>query len=80
MRRDPSDGSTVAAVGVAAIGVACCAGPPAIAAVLGGLTVAALFGIAGGILATASVVAALLFLVRARRRRACPAPTERATP
>jgi hypothetical protein len=77
VRRDSSDTTTVAAVALAVIGVACCAGLPAIAAVLGGITVAAVLGVAGGILAVAGLVAAVVFVVRLRRRRACTPPDER---
>lgn len=79
MRRDSSDGVTVAAMAFAVIGVACGAGLPAIAAVVGGVTLAAVLGVDGGILASCALVAAVVFVVRAPRRRACPPQTKRAT-
>jgi hypothetical protein len=80
VRRDRADGVTVAAAVGAVIGVACCAGLPAIAAVLGGLTVAAVLGLAGGIPAVCAFVAAIVLVARARRRRACSRPRERTIP
>jgi hypothetical protein len=77
VRRDSSDNITVAAVAVTVIGVACCAGLPAIAAVIGGLTLAAVLGVAGGLLAAGALVATVVFVVRARRRRSCTPPDER---
>jgi len=47
--------------------------------VLGGITVAAVLGVAGGILAVAALVAAVAFVIRLRRRRACPPPDGRPT-
>jgi hypothetical protein len=76
VHRDSSDNVPFAAVAVAVVAVACCAGLPAIAAVIGGLTLGALLGFAGGLLAVCAVVAAVVFAVRARGRRAC-APQER---
>lgn len=51
--------------------VVCCAGLPALAAATGGLTFAALMGIAGGVVAALAVGAGAVLFVRARRRRAC---------
>jgi hypothetical protein len=77
VRRDSTDTTTLAAAGVAVIAVVCCAGLPAIAAVLGGITLAAVLGVAGGILAVTGLVAAVVFTIRVRRRRACAPPDER---
>jgi hypothetical protein len=62
---------TFVTAAIAVVGIACCAGLPVIAAVLGGVTLAAVLGVAGGLLAVAALVAAALFALRARRRRAC---------
>lgn len=56
-------------VAAGAFGVICCAGLPAIAGVLGGITVAAALGVAGGVLAVVVAVSASVLLVRVRRRR-----------
>jgi hypothetical protein len=77
VRRDTSDTTSLAALTVAVIGTACCAGLPAIVAVLGGLTAAAVLGVAGGLIAARALVAIAVFAVRARRRRACAPPDER---
>ena len=62
------------ALGVAAgaLAVICCAGLPAIGALLGGITIAAVIGVAGGVLALAALCGGAIVLVRARRRRSCP--------
>jgi hypothetical protein len=59
--------SRIAVLGAGAVAVTCCAGLPAIAAALGGATVAALIGVAGG-LVTAVTVGVALLLARSRRR------------
>jgi hypothetical protein len=58
----------------AALAVICCAGLPALGALLGSITLVALLGVAGGVLALAVGAA----LVRARRRgsRAPPPRSE----
>jgi hypothetical protein len=58
----------VAAVG--AVAVVCCAGGPAIRAVVGGLTAGAVVGIGAGVVAAATVVA--LVILRPRGRRSGP--------
>ena len=63
------------ALGVASgvFAVVCCAGLPAIGGLLGGITIAGVIGIGGGVLALAALlgVAALAMRER-RRRRSCP--------
>jgi hypothetical protein len=54
--------------------VACCAGLPALAAIVGGLTVAALIGISSGALLAAAVAALAVLIWRGRRWRACEGP------
>ena len=58
----------LAALGVGALFVVCCAALPLAAGVLGGLAIGATFGVGAGALALA--VLATLVLLRARRRRA----------
>ena len=72
MRHDSSDTATFAAVGVAAAAVACCAGLPALAAVLGGLSLAAILDAGAGLLALAGLAGASALIVRARRAPRCP--------
>jgi hypothetical protein len=63
------------AVAAGAFAVVCCAGLPAIGAIVGGITVAAVVGFTGGGLVLAAVIGAAALLVRARRRRgSCPPP------
>ena len=76
MRRDRSHTGPLLGVAGALIAVACCAGLPLIATVLGGLTLAATIGVAGGALALAAALAGLLFLLRTRRRT-CAGPSRR---
>ena len=61
------------AVGVL-LAVACCAGLPAVGAIVGGLTVAAVIGISTGALLAAAVAALAVLIWRGRRRRACEGP------
>ncbi len=66
-------------VGVAAgaLAVVCCAGLPAIGALLGGITIAGVLGVAGGVLVIAAAVGGSALLMRARRRRnSCRPPTQ----
>jgi hypothetical protein len=63
-----SDPATAAlAIGPAAIAVACCAGLPAIAALLGGLTLGVVLGVGGPLLA--ALASALGAVVMQRRHR-----------
>jgi hypothetical protein len=77
VRGERSDRLPLLGAAGALIAVACCAGLPAIGAVLGGLTVAAVIGIAGGVLVAAATLAAGALLWQARRRRrVCDPPRE----
>jgi hypothetical protein len=63
------------ALGVAAgaFAVICCAGLPAIGALIGGVTIAGLLGVTGAVLALAALGGGAIVLLRARRRRrSCP--------
>jgi len=72
-KREPHAGSPVtsglAAFGVVAFAVLCCAGGPLLAAVAGGLAFGAVLGIGAG--AIALVVLATIAELQVRRRRAC---------
>jgi hypothetical protein len=58
-----------------AFAVVCCAGLPAIGALMGGITIAGLIGVGAGVLALAALLGAAALEARARRRRgACPPP------
>jgi len=75
-KRSPSDGAAktgLAAVGLGVFAVACCAGAPLIAGVLGGIALGGVLGIAAGVVAVIGLTA--LVIIRTRRRRACAAPT-----
>ena len=60
----------VIAVSAAAFAVFCCAGLPLVASLLGGLTLAGVLGVSGGVLIAAAAVATVVVLLRARHRRA----------
>jgi hypothetical protein len=74
--RDRAD-IPVLGVGAAVIAVICCAGLPAITALIGGITTAAILGVAGGVLALAAIATAAILMIRARRRRNSRATTSR---
>jgi hypothetical protein len=78
MRRAKDAGTLLAAVGVAVLAIACCAGLPVLAAVAG-LTIATILGVGGGLIGIIAVLSGMLLALRARRRRPCPPPTERPT-
>ena len=70
--REPRSGAGIEKAGLAALGlgalvVVCCAALPLVAGVLGGVAIGAYLGVGAGVLALA--VLAALVLVRARRRR-----------
>jgi hypothetical protein len=63
------------ALGVAAgaLAVLCCAGLPAIGALIGGITIAGVIGVAGGVFGLAALLGGGALAVPARRRRgSCP--------
>ena len=72
--RAPSDRTTLAAVGVAVLAVACCAGGPLLLALAGSLAVGALVGIAAAacLLVAACVVLYLRHRPRVKRPRTVP--------
>lgn len=61
----------LAAVGIAALMVSCCAAAPLLVVLAGSLTIGALAGVAAGVLALVALAGAVVFL---RRRRACETP------
>ena len=77
MRGDRLDSLPVIGAASALVAVACCAGLPLLGTLLGGLTLAAVLGVAGGIVLVIAVLAAALIVPRARRRRRYSPPSER---
>ena len=75
VRRAPRTGrfrlSGLASFALAVVAVICCAGLPATAAAVGGLTLAWVLGAGAAVIGITALGGALLF-VRSRRRRACP--------
>jgi len=65
----------LAALGIGAFAVVCCAGLPLVAGVLGGVALGSVLGVGAGALAV--IVVIVLVAARARRQRACA--TARAT-
>jgi len=74
MHRDRSYPFPLLGAAGALLAVACCAGLPALGAIVGGLTVAAVIGISTGALLAAAVVALAVLIWRGRRPRACEEP------
>lgn len=74
MRR-AADGPLIGIASVA-FAVVCCAGLPAIGALIGGISIVAVPGIAGGVVAftAAAAAAAAVLVLRVRRRRFRPPP------
>jgi hypothetical protein len=69
--RRTSDSATAAiAIGAAAVAIVCCAGLPAIAALIGGVTLGGILGLGlGAVLLGALTWTATATLLRGRRRR-----------
>ena len=65
----------LAALGIGAFAVVCCAGLPLVVGVLGGVALGSVLGVGAGALAV--IVVIVLVVARARRQRACA--TARAT-
>lgn len=59
----------LAALGIGAFAVVCCAGLPLVAGVLGGVALGSVLGVGAGALVV--IVVIVLVLARARRQRAC---------
>jgi hypothetical protein len=69
MRRAKDAGTLLAPIGVAALAIVCCAGLPSLAGLAGGLTLAAVLGLGGGLVVLIAALAVTMLTVRARRRR-----------
>ena len=76
MRRAKDTGTMLAPLAFGAVAIVCCAGLPALAGAFAGVTLAAILGVGGGLIALVTVVAATVLILRARRRRSCP-PAQR---
>jgi len=70
----------VVVVGAAAFAVFCCAGLPLVASLLGGLTLAGVLGVSGGVLIATAAVATVVVLLRARHRRASQSSSPASNP
>jgi len=79
MHRDRSYPFPLLGAAGALLAVACCADLPALGAIVGGVTVAAVIGTSTGALLAAAVVALVMIIWRGRLRRACEGP-KRDTP
>jgi hypothetical protein len=66
-----SDRVALRTAGISILAVACCAGLPLLAALAGGIGVAALLGIGSGALVLLAAVVVAVMIARARRRSAC---------
>jgi hypothetical protein len=71
MHRAGTEGPTVAVL-AALVGLVCCAGLPLIGALLGGIALAALLGVAGGMVVVAALTAIVVAVMRKRGRRIGP--------
>jgi hypothetical protein len=80
MRRAKDTGTLLAPVAVAAFAIVCCASLPVLAGVFAGLTLAAILGVGGGLIALIAVLTGIVLVLRARRRRSCPPTTQRPSP
>ncbi|MGH2715424.1 MAG: hypothetical protein ACRDM7_16335 [Thermoleophilaceae bacterium] len=70
--KDSAKQGGLAALGIAAFAVVCCAALPVLAAVAGSVAIGTVLGVGGGILA--AVVLVGLAVARTRRRRVCETP------
>ena len=68
--------SGLAGMALAVVAVVCCAGLPALAAVVGGLTLAWVLGAGAVVIGVTALGVALMVFVSSRRRRACAAPNQ----
>lgn len=77
MRPRAGAGVTATAVAAGAVAVACCAGLPAIVAIFGSVTLAAVLGLAGGLFAAIALAGGAILTIWARRRGSCRPTDER---
>jgi hypothetical protein len=78
MRGDRADSVPLRAATGALIALVCCAGLPLLATILGGLTLAAVLGVAGGGLLLAAVLLSIVLVVRTPHRD-CASTTRKAS-
>ena len=64
----------MAVVGVGGLALVCGAGLPLVGGLVGGLTVAGVLGVGGGVFLACAVAGIGLLAVRTRRRRSCAPP------
>ena len=62
----------LAAIGLGALAIACCAGLPLLGALLSSVALGAVLGIGAGVLAAAVLIGAVVVRARARRRACAP--------
>lgn len=74
LRGDRSEDLSPFGIGIAAVAVACCAGPPAVAAIFAGLSASALLGWAVGAVSVIGPIAGVLLIARASRRACSSTP------
>jgi hypothetical protein len=79
VHRAGAEGLTTAVIAAVA-DIVCCAGLPLIAALLGGIALAALLGVAGGMLVVAALTAIVVAVMRKRGRRIAPRGTRSRLP
>jgi hypothetical protein len=78
MNRSRGTGALLAPVAVAFVAIVCCAVLPVLAGALGGLALATILGVGGGLIALIAAAAAIVVVLRLRRRRACRPTGQRA--
>jgi hypothetical protein len=78
MRRAKDTGTLLAPVAVALVAIVCCAGLSVLTGVFAGLTLATILGVGGGLIALIAVLAGMVLVLRARRRRSRPPAARRA--
>ena len=70
----------LAAVGLGALAVVCCAGGPLIVALIGGIALGTVFGVGAGVLAVSLLAALVIGRVRGRRAPGAPSVETRQDP
>jgi hypothetical protein len=78
MNRPRDTGALLAPVAVAFVAIVCCAVLPVLAGALGGLALATILGVGGGLIALIAAAGAIAVVLRLRRRRACRPTGQRA--
>jgi hypothetical protein len=78
MNRSRDTRALLAPVAVAFVAIVCCAVLPVLAGAFGGLALATILGVGGGLIALMAAAAAIALGLRVRRRRACRSTSQRA--